>query len=85
MCGIVALLGGAPPGAGERMLEGLHHRGPDGSGSVQVDECFLGMTRLAILDPTARADQPMAWAGCHLVYNGAVSYTHLTLPTNREV
>ncbi len=30
------------------------------------------MTRLAILDPTDRANQPMSWQGRHLVYNGEV-------------
>jgi asparagine synthase (glutamine-hydrolysing) len=72
VCGIVAVLGGPDAPSGEQILEGLRHRGPDGSGSLQLEGCFLAMTRLAILDPTARADQPMSWQGRHLVYNGEV-------------
>ncbi|MDQ3897244.1 MAG: asparagine synthase (glutamine-hydrolyzing) [Actinomycetota bacterium] len=72
MCGIVALLGRGQPGACERVLAGLRHRGPDGSGSLDLGPCSLAMARLAILDPTARADQPMSWEGRHLVYNGEV-------------
>ena len=56
----------------QRMGDTLAHRGPD-SGEIWVNNkagIALAHRRLAIIDLT-RA--------------GTVSYTHLTLPTNREV
>lgn len=72
MCGIVAVLKGAGSELGSQLLEQLGHRGPDDAGSLQLDGCFLAMARLAILDPTARSNQPMSWKGHHLVYNGEI-------------
>jgi asparagine synthase (glutamine-hydrolysing) len=72
MCGIVAVLNGAGNELGSQILEQLGHRGPDDAGSLQLDGCFLAMARLAILDPTARSNQPMSWKGRHLVYNGEI-------------
>ncbi len=72
MCGIVAVLEGAGREIGSQLLEQLGHRGPDDAGSLQLDGCFLAMARLAILDPTARSNQPMSWKGHHLVYNGEI-------------
>jgi asparagine synthase (glutamine-hydrolysing) len=56
------------------MMAALGHRGPDDSGLFQDARVTLGMTRLAIIDPSAGAHQPMSnpeqtiW----IVYNGEV-------------
>ena len=56
------------------MLARLRHRGPDGEGLVQEGPLTLGHQRLAILDLSARARQPMRSAsGRFLVsYNGEI-------------
>lgn len=72
MCGIGAVLG---PDIGDRaewLVGRLAHRGPDGSGILRLNGCTLLMTRLAIMDPTVRSDQPMSWGDHHLVFNGEV-------------
>ena len=54
------------------MLQAIHHRGPDDFGFISKDGVSIGMTRLAILDLSELAKQPMSnddesvW----LVYNG---------------
>lgn len=73
MCGIAGVLGPA-----ERtsqvigpMLDVIHHRGPDDSGSYVAPEFAFGMTRLAIID-IAGGHQPM-WSDdgtVAIVYNG---------------
>jgi len=52
------------------MMESLRHRGPDAEGIQVFGRCTLAMTRLAILDPTSRANQPMGRGSKRLVYNG---------------
>jgi asparagine synthase (glutamine-hydrolysing) len=56
------------------MTERLAHRGPDAAGLVEhvtpTSSVILGHRRLAILDPTAAADQPLRRDGLTLVYNG---------------
>ncbi len=64
---------------GEDMLSRLHHRGPDGHGSRQVANTWLGHTRLSIVD-LAGGKQPLAddtgrrW----VVANGEI-YNHAEL------
>jgi asparagine synthase (glutamine-hydrolysing) len=60
------------------MIAALGHRGPDSEGSLSFDECTLVMTRLAVLDPQPRSDQPMQFARRALVYNGEI-YNYLEL------
>ena len=54
------------------MTGAMRHRGPDGDGTIDLPEASLGMTRLAIQDVSAAADQPMANDGrtVWIVYNG---------------
>lgn len=69
MCGIAAVhdLAGHPSperlaagrAIGEDMLSRLHHRGPDGHGSRQVADTWLGHTRLSIVDLVG-GQQPLA-------------------------
>jgi len=89
MCGIAGLL---LPGAGgqtdrvaaarqsvTRMIECLHHRGPDGCGLEVASGAsdplvVLGHTRLAIIDPSPTGRQPMVSAdGSTLItFNGEI-------------
>jgi asparagine synthase (glutamine-hydrolysing) len=50
----------------------MHHRGPDDSGQFSDGQVSLGMTRLAILDPSSGGHQPMMTHDERIVvvYNG---------------
>ncbi len=83
MCGIAAVADVRPTAhrradrsrVGARMLERLHHRGPDGRGDHRVGSTWLGHTRLAIVDLPGGA-QPMASDdGWWVVANGEI-YNH---------
>jgi asparagine synthase (glutamine-hydrolysing) len=82
MCGIAGLI---QPLSNENnkdclshMVSSLGHRGPDGQGVWTTDigryKLSLGHTRLAILDLSDAAKQPMIdpESGCVLVYNGEI-------------
>ena len=77
MCGIVGIfdLRGSdlPPFDPQRVLQTLHHRGPDDTGIFQARGVFMGSTRLAIIDP-ANGRQPASdEAGrYHVVMNGEI-------------
>jgi len=74
MCGICGILGGSEIGAIKRMVSAMHHRGPDDSGVYGEEGMALGMSRLAIIDLSPNAHQPMSnpegtlW----IVYNGEI-------------
>lgn len=73
MCGIAGILGNAScPDALERMIDALRHRGPDGNGRWASKDggVRMGHTRLAILDLSDAATQPMTDGPITLVYNG---------------
>jgi len=84
MCGIfgiVARNARIPDGVLERATQSLAHRGPDDSGTIVLrdsvpehTEVGLGNRRLAILDPSPLAHQPMhdAETGNWIVYNGEI-------------
>lgn len=78
MCGIageMALDGNAPEvSVLQRMLDRLRRRGPDHEGHYREGPVLLGHRRLAIIDLSAAADQPMvdAAAGLAIVFNGTV-------------
>ena len=58
MSGIVAAHGPFDPALGQRMLDRLAHRGPDGEGTRAVDASWLGHRRLAVVD-LERGAQPL--------------------------
>src|SRR5690349_13259270 len=68
----------------ERMNAAQHHRGPDRAGTfvVRAGDVAVGLanTRLAVLDPTLRGEQPMTNpdTGDVIVYNGEL-YNFLEL------
>lgn len=84
MCGIVAIhdpqhsLDEDPETLGARMLARIRHRGPDGSGHLQIAGSWLGHARLSIIDLTDGA-QPIESCGDYrrrfVVANGEI-YNH---------
>jgi len=84
MCGIAGIYNlrgrGLPAFSPAVVLASLRHRGPDDEGSFSDDRAFLGVTRLAIIDP-AHGWQPVADEAnrLHLVMNGEIfNYKDLT-------
>jgi len=78
MCGIAGILrfDGAPVDCADikRMTDALAHRGPDGEGQWCEGPVGLGHRRLAIIDLSVEADQPMhSLDGRYVItYNGEV-------------
>ncbi len=74
MCGICGIWGEVEGDAVEAMVAAMRHRGPDDYGIHRDGSAALGMSRLAIIDVSAAAHQPMRnpdgtiW----IVYNGEV-------------
>ena len=68
MCGIAGIYNlrgrGLPPFSLEDVLASLRHRGPDDEGWFRDDRLFLGVTRLAIIDPEC-GRQPQAVSQSH--------------------
>ncbi|MEY4170725.1 MAG: hypothetical protein RLZ94_1798 [Actinomycetota bacterium] len=76
MCGILGYSGRFDPGALQRGLDCIAHRGPDDSGLV-VDQgagIGLGHRRLSILDLSPLGHQPMVagLAGVTIIFNGEI-------------
>jgi asparagine synthase (glutamine-hydrolysing) len=59
---------------GAAMIAALRHRGPDGSGCWTGRGLLLAHTRLAVIDPSSAADQPMhdSSGAIHVIFNGAI-------------
>jgi asparagine synthase (glutamine-hydrolysing) len=81
MCGIAGIFSADRPvsaGGLVALAAGVAHRGPDGRGTWLGGDgrCGLAHTRLAILDPDARSDQPFSAAlgprTLRLVFNGEI-------------
>ena len=77
MCGIAGILGQNPQGterALQAMVASLHHRGPDSSGFYTTPHVALGHRRLAVLDLSKSANQPMhdGSGRYSIVYNGEI-------------
>ncbi len=79
MCGICGSFG-YNHGTVLAAMESLHHRGPDGGGSLADDICILGHQRLAIIDLSSNGRQPMANENntIFMVVNGEI-YNYLEL------
>ena len=83
MCGICGKLNTTDvhqPGALSGMLKLLEHRGPDHGGTHVLDDCAFGSRRLAIIDLSERANQPMVSPNGEVmaVHNGEI-YNHKEL------
>lgn len=73
MCGIAGVVGcEVAPGTAARMIRRLRHRGPDSSGVWVGERAQLAHARLAILDLSSAAAQPMELGPLVLTYNGEV-------------
>jgi len=74
MCGIAGIVGRRDEDGMRRMLSSIRHRGPDDTGQFHDDGISLGMNRLAILDLSMKAHQPMTSHNGRyiIVYNGEV-------------
>jgi asparagine synthase (glutamine-hydrolysing) len=89
MCGIAGIfnVGGAPVGVTvlKRMADVAAHRGPDGEGIWTDSFIGFGHRRLAIIDLSPRAHQPMQSedGDLVLVYNGEI-YNHQELRVELE-
>src|SRR5664279_1548870 len=76
MCGIAGLIlssGAAPPDPAvlTKLINALHHRGPDGSGHAVMGRVALVHNRLAIID-LVTGDQPFFSGSATLVANGEI-------------
>src|SRR5579864_7720828 len=86
MCGIVGFQGDFNSELLRRMTQAVAHRGPDGSGTVMLENAGqpstgLGHRRLAIIDLSAAGLQPMTveadagggmQSGLTLIFNGEI-------------
>lgn len=87
MCGIAGRIAAEPltPGRREAALTRMANRGPDGHGAalaVRPDGMRVDLihSRLSILDPRARSDQPFRRHGLILIFNGEI-YNYVELRT----
>ncbi len=77
MCGIAGIFNmkgaGLPAFSPAHVLHSIRHRGPDDEGAFADSRAFLGVTRLAIIDP-AHGRQPVTdeTGRYHLVMNGEI-------------
>jgi asparagine synthase (glutamine-hydrolysing) len=79
MCGIAGIVGSrASAEIARDMAQRLRHRGPDGEGVWSEAGVALAHRRLAILDLSDSAHQPMLFDSQVLVYNGEI-YNHQKL------
>ena len=79
MCGIAGMIGlPYDKNICSKMLETMHHRGPDANGVAELDDCCLLHSRLSIIDLDGGA-QPMhlSWRSekYTIVYNGELYNT----------
>lgn len=81
MCGIIGIIGKSNEAERRKALDVMSHRGPDGEGEWQSEDChvWIGHRRLAIIDPE-RGVQPLSNEdGTILItFNGCI-YNYLEL------
>lgn len=75
MCGICGEISFSGPPSTKRihsMLEKINHRGPDSSGTHTQGVAIFGHSRLAVIDLTNNAHQPLVDSHDMLVFNGCI-------------
>lgn len=73
MCGICGVYSPTPQSSRVReMLTLLAHRGPDNASMETSTGVTFGHTRLSLLDPSERGNQPFKNEGALLVFNGEI-------------
>ncbi len=84
MCGIAGYIGNAPvdPGRIEPTLDLMRNRGPDHRDHLIIEDRGVHLallhTRLSIVDPDARSNQPLTIDGSSLIFNGEI-YNYIEL------
>jgi len=83
MCGIAGIIGNGVkinPAELMKMNDQIIHRGPDGSGIWHSDNLSIGFAhrRLAIIDLSTNANQPMHYENFVITFNGEI-YNYLEL------
>lgn len=90
MCGIAGIVGKQVSiSLVKSMCDAMAHRGPDGEGQTRIDsgrwQVGLGHRRLAVIDLSDKAAQPMTVGSATIVYNGEVyNYRELRAELERE-
>lgn len=84
MCGIGGYFGEGNTNELARINEALAHRGPDGQGVWEGKGVGLAHRRLAIIDLSASAAQPMHRGGLSVAFNGEI-YNYKELRKELEV
>ena len=72
MCAVFGIVGEYDGTQARNALGTLQHRGPDRCGIVERPGLFFAHHRLSIIDPHARADQPLEREGVLLSFNGEI-------------
>ena len=72
MCGILG--GNIKKWNYQEGIQRISHRGPDGQKVIEYDDCTLAFTRLAIMDLSTRAMQPLESPDKNVVilFNGEI-------------
>jgi len=87
MCGILGILrfDGAPANLPPAALGAIRHRGPDGEGLYHDRSLALGQTRLAVIDLSEQAKQPLrSQDGRYAIVNDGTIYNHPELCSRLE-
>lgn len=87
MCGLAGLINrkGAPISdvSIRKMAQAVRRRGPDGEGYFHGPNFALGHQRLAIIDLSAQAGQPMTAHGATIIFNGEI-YNYIEIRKTLE-
>lgn len=83
MCGIAGFINyqwneGERASYAQKMLQAIHHRGPDNSDFFAEDEFLIGQNRLSIIDLSEISNQPFFYAHLAIVFNGEI-YNYIEL------
>lgn len=62
----------------EKIIEKLHHRGPDSTGILKKGPLCLAHKRLAIIDLSKNGNQPLVYENLSIIFNGEI-YNHNVL------
>lgn len=71
MCGIAGRFGALWFDV-RRGLDAIEHRGPDGRGEIEADDCLHGHVRLAMVDLTDASAQPFRRGRSTISFNGEI-------------
>jgi asparagine synthase (glutamine-hydrolysing) len=74
VCGIAGIVGTVTPDQRVlvRMARAMAHRGPDDEGIWSDEIAGFAFRRLAVIDLDPRSNQPLHYAGLHLMFNGEI-------------